>query len=417
MKKKNGFTLIELLAVIIILGILMIIAIPSVTKYINDSRKSSYVDTAHELVSGARNLVNEGKLEMYDTDTVYYIPTTCIKTENASKSPYGEFETAYVIVTYDGRGYDYYWESIDDTGTGMSKPICEKYLDNDMIETDLNTSDIKSNYSIGGRKKTRVYNSNCTAYQDSENTLSLESFIYNTKETNSLLITDDFGNIRYRGYSDVYNYLKFEDSNKKWRIVGIVDGKIKLVDSELYGEYSVSLTGSPGYVQWYISSDVNHWHDSDMMRELNGDYYDNLSDLEKKSILDFDFGLENATETASAKTTYQNERAAINSGDSTKKWHGKVASAYASDYLYSEPLGMTYHASWMSSYNWKFNTNSGGVSDVFIPMNGGWIGTHAPRRYRALPTVYIKSGLIIKSGDGKQYSPYVVSLDEYVDCN
>ena len=39
MKKKNGFTLIELLAVIIILGILMIIAVPAVTKYINDSRK------------------------------------------------------------------------------------------------------------------------------------------------------------------------------------------------------------------------------------------------------------------------------------------------------------------------------------------------------------------------------------------
>ena len=41
MKNNKGFTLIELLAVIIILGILMIIAIPSVTKYITDSRKNS----------------------------------------------------------------------------------------------------------------------------------------------------------------------------------------------------------------------------------------------------------------------------------------------------------------------------------------------------------------------------------------
>ena len=40
MKKTNkkGFTLIELLAVIIILGVLMIIAIPSVTQYISNSR-------------------------------------------------------------------------------------------------------------------------------------------------------------------------------------------------------------------------------------------------------------------------------------------------------------------------------------------------------------------------------------------
>ena len=58
MKNKKGFTLIELLAVIIILGILMIIAIPSVTKYISDSRKSSYVDTAKEIIAGARNAVN-----------------------------------------------------------------------------------------------------------------------------------------------------------------------------------------------------------------------------------------------------------------------------------------------------------------------------------------------------------------------
>ena len=113
-KKKKGFTLIELLAVIIILGILMIIAIPSVTRYINDSRKSAYVDTAKEIVSGTRNLVNEGKLGMYDTTATYYIPADYINTENALKSPYGEFSQAYVGVVYDGKGYKYSWISCDD---------------------------------------------------------------------------------------------------------------------------------------------------------------------------------------------------------------------------------------------------------------------------------------------------------------
>ena len=52
-KKKRGFTLIELLAVIIILGILLVIAVPAVTKYINDSRKNSYINSAKGIINGA----------------------------------------------------------------------------------------------------------------------------------------------------------------------------------------------------------------------------------------------------------------------------------------------------------------------------------------------------------------------------
>ena len=165
--KKKGFTLIELLAVIIILGILMIIAIPSVTSYINDSRKNAYIDTAKEIVSGTRNLVNEGKLGMYDTGTTYYIPAKYVNTENALKSPYGEFTdtSAYVGVIYDGQGYKYYWISSDDTGQGIPDITLVDNLDTDDIKSDLNINSILSTIEqtgIGNRIKIKILDVNGT---------------------------------------------------------------------------------------------------------------------------------------------------------------------------------------------------------------------------------------------------------------
>ena len=167
MKKKNGFTLIELLAVIIILGILMIIAIPSVTKYISDSRKSAYIDTAKGIISGARNLVNTGKLRMYDTSATYYIPISCIKTENGAKTPYGEFENdgAYVGVTFDGEGYNYYWISNDTSGQGIKEITLSSELDEDDIESGINEGEVQGiiqTTGIDGRNNIKIFNSDCT---------------------------------------------------------------------------------------------------------------------------------------------------------------------------------------------------------------------------------------------------------------
>ena len=54
---KTGFTLIELLAVITIMGILMMVAIPSVSRTIENSRRDTFADNALTYISTVRNAV------------------------------------------------------------------------------------------------------------------------------------------------------------------------------------------------------------------------------------------------------------------------------------------------------------------------------------------------------------------------
>ena len=129
MKKKNGFTLIELLAVIIILGVLMIIAIPAVTSYIQNSRKSAYIDTGLSYIKAVVNKVNEGKkLQFFTEDILYLVPVghetgkTCVSIESGGQSPFsGSWNWAYVGVTYKGQenNFYYYYISEDKAGQGI----------------------------------------------------------------------------------------------------------------------------------------------------------------------------------------------------------------------------------------------------------------------------------------------------------
>lgn len=59
MKKLNtkGFTLIELLAVITIMGVLMMVAIPSVSRTIENSRRDTFANVTKEYINAVRNAV------------------------------------------------------------------------------------------------------------------------------------------------------------------------------------------------------------------------------------------------------------------------------------------------------------------------------------------------------------------------
>ena len=161
--KDKAFTLIELLAVILILGILLLICIPSISEYIEKSRKETYISTVKELVSGAAILVTKDKIDIDDTNTTYYIPYTCISMEDKDKArtPYGDFDEAYVVVTIDeDEKYDYYFYGRDTTGMGFSQMTEEEALSSDCIKSGVDK--IHTDIGLGRRKEIKIYSGDCS---------------------------------------------------------------------------------------------------------------------------------------------------------------------------------------------------------------------------------------------------------------
>ena len=156
--KMFGFTLIELLAVIIILGVLMIIAIPSVTEYISSSRKNAYITSIQRYMDAASNKVNSLEYNVTNTEVTYYIPTKCIPLEKGGNSPFGDFEESYVVVTYDGFGYDYYYTGRDSANHGIVLTYRE-LLEPSYIETGVEAIDLT--IGVGNRRQIIQYGESC----------------------------------------------------------------------------------------------------------------------------------------------------------------------------------------------------------------------------------------------------------------
>ena len=69
MKNKNGFTLIELLAVITIIGIILLIAIPSIYLIVENSRRSAFAKLAHTYINAVKSL--DVKLLSFKNESKY----------------------------------------------------------------------------------------------------------------------------------------------------------------------------------------------------------------------------------------------------------------------------------------------------------------------------------------------------------
>ena len=318
-------------------------------------------------------------------------------------------------------------------------------------------------------------------------TATNNSITYNTAPSVSLMndrlggtTTDlDDGNIRYYGASP-NNYIYFNCSDysnqtsstcETWRIIGVFDGKLKLIRGSQIGTYSWDnkniSTGAED------DRGKNDWTTARLMKLLNPDdyyindnndkdsegnylgyslYYNSASGMcftdegVNYSACDFtSTGIKNdETRNMIAETTYnlggwndtgvypneiyEYERGTTVYTGRPTTWTGKIALAYPSDYGYAADLNQckqtlaNYDNSTCTSNNWMkaiITDNGSNHGWLLTPDSsysfGAWyshgnVGEYFTGAARgAVPVLSLSSKLGIESGDGSSSNPYKLS--------
>ena len=318
-------------------------------------------------------------------------------------------------------------------------------------------------------------------------TATNNSITYNTAPSVSLMndrlggtTTDlDGGNIRYYG-ANPNNYIYFNCSDysnqtsstcETWRIIGVFDGKLKLIKGSQIGTYSWDnkniSTGAEDH------RGKNDWTTARLMKLLNPDdyyindnndkdsegnylgyslYYNSASGMcftdegVNYSACDFtSTGIKNdETRNMIAETTYnlggwndtgvypneiyEYERGTTVYTGRPTTWTGKIALAYPSDYGYAADLNQckqtlaNYDNSTCTSNNWMkaiITDNGSNHGWLLTPDSSysyvawysqGNVGEYFTGAARgAVPVLSLSSKLGIESGDGSSSNPYKLS--------
>lgn len=133
---------------------------------VQTTKKNGFVDIASRFIDSTVTFVNSGRINIFSTDTMYFIPVgdnndSCVSFEFSTSSPFNDtWSYAYVGVSYDGIGYDYYFIGEDESHHGLGLISRENLLS-------IGKNKIYSEYSSDESKD--VSNKLKTIYNDSNN--------------------------------------------------------------------------------------------------------------------------------------------------------------------------------------------------------------------------------------------------------
>lgn len=314
----------------------------------------------------------------------------------------------------------------------------------------------------------------------SKSTVTNNSITYNYATSESLMndrlggttSSLDGGNIRYYGASPknyvYFNCETYPSTNcELWRIIGVFDGKIKLIrNGSIYGSYSwdtsvARINSGFGIAEWSqadIMKVLNPNYDSDSVggslyyNSKSGNCYNGQNnatiscdftstgiknEITKKMIANFtwNFGMYSDSSDLYSNQIYVKERGTnvfANPSDGitrTSTWNGKIALPHPSDYGYAtdflkctdnifdvDETDKTFYNcganDWMlrvggTTDYWLLVPNNYHESGVNLAYVSGYLinATKASYAYGIIPTLYLEDQ-ILHSGDGSQSNPY-----------
>ena len=278
------------------------------------------------------------------------------------------------------------------------------------------------------------------------------------------------GNIRYYG-ATANNYIYFNCSDysnqssstcETWRIIGVFDGKVKLIRGSQIGTYSFdnkdTTTGAES------NNGKNDWTDARLMKLLNpgyesettgGSLYYNAgsgncyagqnnatkacdftsiglkNDTTRNMISDNNYSLLGRNSaSAYSDQMYEYERS---TGDAFTgrpiSWTGKIALAYPSDYGYAADLGkctkklVDYFNSTCTANNWMKSIIASNIGWLLTPCSGysyyelyvtsiGGVnyGSSVYTANAVTPVLFLNSDASVKSGTGTSTDPYQIKV-------